>query len=63
MQATIRYHKKNIKSYKGFVLGADIGGTNSNIGVFGIEKEPELLFSLHFKSQELNSIMPPLLRR
>ena len=36
------------------IIGADIGGTNSNIGVFQIVgKEPRLLFSLHYKSQEV----------
>ncbi|MCK5632141.1 glucokinase [bacterium] len=36
------------------VLGADIGGTNSNIGIFyNTNKSLKLLFSLHFKSQEI----------
>lgn len=36
------------------VLGADIGGTNSNFGIF-VPDRKEMLFSLHAKSQEVNS--------
>lgn len=40
-------------------MGIDIGGTNTNIGVAGIqENKPELLFSLEFNSSELDSITP-----
>ena len=36
------------------LLGADIGGTNSNFGVFQLkDKKPKLLLSLHAKSQEV----------
>ena len=38
-----------------YELGADIGGTNTNIGIAGIKNsKPVLLFSLKFKSQELS---------
>jgi len=38
------------------VIGADIGGTNSNIGIFQKkENNLELIFSLHFKSQEITN--------
>lgn len=38
------------------LLGADIGGTNSNFGIFKIdEKRPILLLSLHAKSQEIKN--------
>lgn len=42
-----------------YVLGADVGGTNTNIGIAGIKNsKPALLFSLDFKSQELKSLIP-----
>jgi glucokinase len=41
------------------VLGVDIGGTNTNLVIAGIRnKNPTLLFSLNFKSQELPSLIP-----
>lgn len=43
-----------------FILGADIGGTNSNFGFFEVAgKKPRLLFSLHAKSQQIKDF--PLL--
>jgi len=38
------------------ILGADIGGTNSNFGVF-VPKDgkPELILSIHFKSQKIKN--------
>ena len=44
------------KSFREFVLGCDIGGTNTNIGVFGIKNNPNLLFSFHFKTQQLKGL-------
>jgi glucokinase len=36
------------------LMGADIGGTNSNFGIFNIDqKKPVLLLALHAKSQEI----------
>lgn len=47
-----RDHSKN----NTFVIGADIGGTNSNIGIFEIQDEkPILLRSLHYKSQTITN--------
>jgi len=38
------------------VLGADIGGTNSNFGIFqNLNGHLKLLFSLHFKSQKIDN--------
>ena len=38
------------------VLGADIGGTNSNFGIFlPTNGKLELLLSIHFKSQEIKN--------
>ena len=50
------FRKFSRKSFKDFVLGCDIGGTNTNIGVFGIKRKPKLLFSFHFKSQQLKRL-------
>lgn len=47
--------------YGDFVLGVDIGGTNTNIAVAGLEKNtPFLLFSHHFKTEEIDSIIPAI---
>ncbi|PKP51619.1 MAG: hypothetical protein CVT90_02985 [Candidatus Altiarchaeales archaeon HGW-Altiarchaeales-3] len=65
MNYTIKQHKKNIKKddYSFFVLGGDIGGNNTTLGVAGIRKnsnKPTQLFSFHFKSRELDSLIPAL---
>ena len=36
-----------------FLLVGDIGGTNSNFGIFDIKKEPPILVSLHYKSKDV----------
>ena len=42
---------------KEYILGGDIGGTNTNLGVFGIKNNlPKLLLSFHFKSKELKNL-------
>jgi len=44
-----------------FVLGSDVGGTNTNTCIAGIQdKKVKLLFSLHFKTKELKSIEPAI---
>ncbi len=49
-----RYSKR--KSFPAFVLGGDIGGTNTALGVAGVEgNKINLLFSMHFKTQRLVS--------
>lgn len=50
-------HKSFDKNhYNSFVLGADIGGTNTGIGIFGIKnKLLHFLLSFHFKSRELKA--------
>ncbi|MDP3766265.1 MAG: glucokinase [Nanoarchaeota archaeon] len=51
------YKKFSKKEHSSFILGCDIGGTNTNLGIFGIKKNfPELLVSLHFKSRELKAL-------
>lgn len=40
------------QDFTAFVLGADVGGTNTNIGFFGVRNyKPLLLFSLHYKTK------------
>lgn len=58
MPFTIKEHTKfNKKSYSYFVLGGDIGGTNTSLGIFGVKNDnPELLLSFRFKSQELKGL-------
>lgn len=49
-----RFYEKEIPKNITCYLGADIGGTNSNFGIFTVQdKKLILLFSLHFKSQEI----------
>ena len=44
-------------NYNSYVLGVDIGGTNTSIGVAGIKDDKVvLLFSLHFKTRDLSSV-------
>ena len=56
------FNEKNLKKkFTIYVLGIDIGGTNTNITVAGLEKtKPILLFSLNFESQKLNSLIPAI---
>ena len=54
-----RIFKENFSAseYSLFVLGADVGGTNTNLCIAAIEEsKPILLFSFHFKTKELSSI-------
>ena len=49
----------NPSDYDVFLLGVDVGGTNTDLGVSGIiNGAPELVFSLHFKSNDLDSLSP-----
>ena len=51
------YKKFKKSTYPCFILAGDVGGTNTNLGLFGIKKDlPHLLISLHFKSNELKGI-------
>jgi len=57
MQFEIKnYREFNRKDFRYFLLAGDIGGTNTRLGLFGIGDNPQLLTSLHFKSQELTSL-------
>jgi len=47
--------------FSSYVLGVDIGGTNTNLGIAGIKNsKPILLFSLNYNSQELDSLVPAI---
>jgi len=51
----------NTNNYSSFVLGVDIGGTNTNLAIAGIKNnKSELLFSLGFSSKELTSLIPAI---
>lgn len=57
----IEYLVNNNKAYSRYVLAADVGGTNTTIGVCGICGQiPSLVFYKRYKSQNINSIVPPL---
>jgi len=59
----VRTHVQSIdhSSFTSYVLGVDIGGTHTNCGIAGIlENTPQVLVSLHFKSQHLPSLLPAL---
>lgn len=54
---SLRKYKDFDAGYSRFVLGGDIGGTNTALGIFGIKnKKAELLLSFHFKSKELSGL-------
>jgi len=58
-----RIHQREIKTeeYDGFVLGGDVGGTHTNIAIAGTEDgEATLLYSAHFESQKLTSLVPAI---
>jgi len=59
----VRVHYENFDKcdYSHYVLGADIGGTHTNLAVAGArDNGAELLFSTHFHSQQLPSFLPAL---
>jgi len=51
----IREYGHHIAAGDGYILGADIGGTNSNFGIFDlVDHKPRLILSLHTKSQHID---------
>ena len=54
------FDKKKINDkFEEYVLGIDIGGTNTNLCIAGVkEKKPVFLYSLNFHTENLNSIIP-----
>jgi len=58
-----RIHKLKIDKdeYDGFVLGGDVGGTHTNIAIAGAKGGiATLLYSAHFESQKLPSLIPAI---
>jgi glucokinase len=58
-----RVHQERIEreEYDSFVLGGDVGGTNTNIGVAGAKAgKTTLLYSAHFESRRLSSLAPAI---
>lgn len=54
----VRY-KTDIPRNISCILAADVGGTNANFGIFNLQGEkPDLLFSLHYKSQKIKQFAP-----
>ena len=63
MKTKTRIHKREIDKgeYDGFVLGGDVGGTHTNIAIAGTKDgETTLLYSAHFESQKLASLVPAI---
>jgi len=63
MEYTIKNCNKSKIDYNfsNYVLGIDIGGTNTNLAIAGIyNKKPNLLFSHNYKTEKLDSIIPPI---
>jgi glucokinase len=63
MEFNVKNFNKDIlnQHFSSYVLGIDIGGTNTNIGIAGvINLKSILLFSLNFKSKELESLVPAI---
>jgi len=51
------FKKFNVNDYSFFVLGGDVGGTNTNLAVAGVKGDNvEVLFSMKFKTQELSGL-------
>jgi glucokinase len=49
------------QKFNNYVLGVDIGGTNTNLAIAGVEQnKPILLFSLNFKSRDIESLIPAI---
>lgn len=48
----VRYTKESLKEKKCMLVG-DIGGTNSNFGVFSFNHPSKLVYSLHVKSKDI----------
>lgn len=56
------FNEKNLhKKFSNYVLGADVGGTNITLVIAGVENnKPVLLYSLNFKTKELDSLIPAI---
>lgn len=58
-----KMHKDNVdkSDYEYFVLGADIGGTNTNMGIAGVRNNKiEMILSTHFQTKKISSVVPAI---
>jgi glucokinase len=63
LEPTIKTYNDFIKKkdYSFYILGIDVGGTNTNLGIAGVKKNTlDLLFSFNYKTKDLNSITPTI---
>ncbi|MDF0590446.1 glucokinase [Candidatus Methanocrinis natronophilus] len=61
MKTRIHRPDFDVGQFDGFVLGGDVGGTNTNIGVAGVKDgKATLLYSAHFESRRLFSLVPAI---
>jgi glucokinase len=63
MEYKIKNFNKELlkKRYPSYVMGVDIGGTRTNLGIAGVKNlKVNLLFSLDFNSNDLSSLIPAL---
>lgn len=63
MEYIVKNFTKELQSqdFSSYVLGIDIGGTNTNIGIAGVKNnKPILQFSLNYKSTNLTSLIPAI---
>jgi len=61
MKTRIHQLEFDVGQFDGFVLGGDVGGTNTNIGVAGVrDGKATLLYSAHFESRRLFSLVPAI---
>ena len=61
MKTRIHQPDFEVGQFEGFVLGGDVGGTNTNIGVAGVrDGMASLLYSAHFESRRLFSLVPAI---
>ena len=61
MKTRIHQPDFDVGQFEGFVLGGDVGGTNTNIAVAGVRAgKATLLYSAHFESRSLSSLLPAI---
>lgn len=61
MKTRIHQTEFEVGQFDGFVLGGDVGGTNTNIAVAGVrDGKASLLYSAHFESRRLFSLVPAI---
>ena len=61
MKTRIHQPEFEVGQFEGFVLGGDVGGTNTNIAVAGVrDGKATLLYSAHFESRRLFSLVPAI---